>query len=186
MENSKKYSRGCNPIQAGSGEYEVEENDRTFLVNLKNLTCGCRLWDLSGIPCKNAVVAIWVNREQPEQYVHPCYSREVYLDTYQFVIHPVPSYHEWVNSSLLQIHPPEYHKPTNRPKKRRKRAADEPKDPHKASRKNLTVTCARCLTLGHNSRACTKPPHPDSRIFKVFCLCNLVLNFYVNFVVYFV
>lgn len=159
LSSIKKHARSCNALCAGLLEFEVECDDRSFIVHLGNITFGCRLWDLSGIPCKH--------REQPEQYVHPCYSKEVYLDTYNNIIHPVPSHHEWDKSNLKQIQPPEYHKPTGRLRKQRKMDEDEPKNPHKASRKNGSVTYARCLTLGHNSRRCTKPPHLDSKLFKV-------------------
>lgn len=133
-------------------------------MNLNDWTCGCKLWQLSGIPCRHVVSTIWANREQPEAYCHQCYSKDVYLKTYNFIIKPVPSHHEWVHSNFAKIQPPLYHKPCGRPRKLRRKAANEPKNQHKQTRKGGTVTCARCLTLGHNSRACTLPFHPKSRM----------------------
>lgn len=72
------------------------------------------MWQLSGIPCKLSVCAIWANREHPKAFFHPCYSREVYLATYNYKINPVPTHHEWVESKSPKIQPPKYHKQTGR------------------------------------------------------------------------
>lgn len=58
LELNKKHARNCNALCAGLLEFEVECDDRSFIVHLGNMTCGCRLWDLSGIPCKHACAAI--------------------------------------------------------------------------------------------------------------------------------
>ncbi|XP_057421001.1 uncharacterized protein LOC130735344 [Lotus japonicus] len=41
-----------------------------------------------------------------------------------------------------------------RPKKKRVRAADEPRDPHKLQRFQSTVFCGNCRRAGHNIRSC--------------------------------
>ncbi|KAL4581762.1 hypothetical protein LXL04_006290 [Taraxacum kok-saghyz] len=50
------------------------------------------------------------------------------------------------------------------PKKKRRRAADEPKNQtRKLSRKFLTVTCGKCHNKGHNSRTCKGQGGPRQR-----------------------
>ncbi|KAL0396178.1 UNVERIFIED_CONTAM: hypothetical protein Scaly_0066200 [Sesamum calycinum] len=44
---------GCIPIKSDDKHYQVSCFDGTqYSVDLENATCGCRKWDLSGIPCK--------------------------------------------------------------------------------------------------------------------------------------
>ena len=38
--------------------------------------------------CKHGVAAIFVNREKPEEYTHPCYYKDAYVETYKT---PIPS-----------------------------------------------------------------------------------------------
>ncbi|CAL5375968.1 unnamed protein product [Camellia sinensis] len=68
-----------------------------------------------------------------------------------------------------KLNPPEAKKLVGRPKKLRNRQADEPRNPHKASRKNINVTCAKCLQKGHNQRSCKKKLHPKSKMVKQRC-----------------
>lgn len=112
---------------------------------------------MSGLPCSHAISAIQFNYEQPEAYVHEYYSKSRYLDTYAFMIHPVPDMHEYEEGGQ-KLNPPEAKKLAGRLKKLRNRQADEPRNPHKASRKNINVTCAKCLQKGHNQRSCIAIP----------------------------
>ncbi|GJU35581.1 mutator type transposase [Tanacetum coccineum] len=61
------------------GLYQVSGpwNDQV-VVNVVARTCTCRIWELTGIPCKHVVATNWVmslNNEAgiPEEWVHPCY-----------------------------------------------------------------------------------------------------------------
>ncbi|XP_073152403.1 uncharacterized protein [Henckelia pumila] len=47
-------------------------------VDLSSRSCSCRKYDLTGIPCKHAVCAIWCKKEDPEAYVHSYYTVETY------------------------------------------------------------------------------------------------------------
>ncbi|KAL4567999.1 hypothetical protein LXL04_023598 [Taraxacum kok-saghyz] len=67
-----KYQVGC-PWQ---DQYVVDLNDRS---------CTCRNWEITGMPCKHAVAAIWdmiANSEDSspvEEYVHPCYKTTTWI-----------------------------------------------------------------------------------------------------------
>ena len=121
LEILKVEARNCFPYFAGDLKFEVDCNDTTYGVDLETRSCGCRMWDLTGIPCKHAVSAIYVNRETPEAYVHPYYSKETYLRTYAFMIHLVPGQHDWVETNFDKLLPPNVRKPPGRPKKLRRR-----------------------------------------------------------------
>lgn len=48
-----------------------------FVVNIKERTCSCRAWQVSGIPCKHAIAYITsIPGAKLEDYVDECYSIE--------------------------------------------------------------------------------------------------------------
>ncbi|XP_030969820.1 uncharacterized protein LOC115990099 [Quercus lobata] len=70
--------------------YEVDNERERHVVDLVNRTSSCRVWDLTGIPCKHGVATIIVNREKLEDYTHPCYYKDAYVETYKTPIPPMP------------------------------------------------------------------------------------------------
>ena len=58
LEVEKERAKYCKPIQAGVDLWQVTSGHQTHAVNLQVHTCGCRKWDLSGIPCNHAISAI--------------------------------------------------------------------------------------------------------------------------------
>ncbi|KAL7253648.1 hypothetical protein ACSBR1_008065 [Camellia fascicularis] len=85
----KVQARNCFATYCGDRKFEVDCGDTTHIVDLEERKCSCRMWDLSGIPCKHAVSSIFVQREKPEDYVHPYYSKQHYLVAYNSMMHPV-------------------------------------------------------------------------------------------------
>ena len=71
--------------------YEVDNERERHVVDLVNKTCSCRVWDLIGIPYKHGVATIFVNHEKLEDYTHPCYYKDAYVETYKTPIPPMPS-----------------------------------------------------------------------------------------------
>ena len=105
-----------------------------------------------------------MSQEKPKDYIHACYSKEVYLRAYNHMIHAVPGMHDWVQSGMEPVAPPLYRRPTGRPKKLRRRETDEQPTSSRVFRRNRKMTCARCLKTGHNTRSCKGPVHPNSRL----------------------
>ncbi|KAF2300158.1 hypothetical protein GH714_010043 [Hevea brasiliensis] len=58
-----------------------------------------RRWELNGIPCAHACAVIFGNNEEPEDYVHDCYSMRTYLRVYSHVIHPINGHDMWPKAS---------------------------------------------------------------------------------------
>ncbi|XP_019198890.1 PREDICTED: uncharacterized protein LOC109192644 [Ipomoea nil] len=79
-------------------------------VDLENKKCSCRKWDLTGLPCKHAVCAIWKKNGNGAVYdfVHPCYSKETYLKIYKASINPMAGPDEWPISAQSPLLPPIY------------------------------------------------------------------------------
>lgn len=143
---------------------------------------------MTGIPCCHGVTAIQKDRSRIEDYVHPYYTRDGYLAAYSYMIHPVPDIYEYVQTGLQPLNPPLAKKLGGRPKKARKKQADEPSakkkgDEQIASRKNLNVTCGKCLQVGHNKRTCKNRLHPKSKMMKV-TLCFIFLLYALLFYLY--
>nr|KAJ0200557.1 hypothetical protein LSAT_V11C600303890 [Lactuca sativa] len=64
----------------GAGKYQVASTwQDQYVVNLNEISCTCRSWEITGFPCKHVVSAIWNKFENGEDapdvedWVHPCY-----------------------------------------------------------------------------------------------------------------
>ncbi|KAK9190966.1 hypothetical protein WN943_019576 [Citrus x changshan-huyou] len=116
-------------IVQASGELNFQVMDaaysppRRFMVKLKSRTCDCGYWEIAGLPCQHAMVAIGYARHAIEEYVPAWFATQTYLNTYS--------------------------KKVGRPKKSRKRAENEP---NKKKRK-LFVICSFCGGSNHNLRS---------------------------------
>ncbi|KAL0015406.1 hypothetical protein SO802_002475 [Lithocarpus litseifolius] len=154
LEKLKVESKPFSATPAGSFLYEVASQYERHVVDLVKKTCSCRYWDLNGIPCKHAITAIYTNLETPETYTHPCYHKEAYMEIYKELLPPMPGQLEWAETGQPAPVAPHIYKPPGRPPKQRKKAADEPRNPYKASRMNRPVRCGKCKKEGHNSRGC--------------------------------
>ena len=71
--------------------YEVDNGRERHVVDLVRKACICRIWDLIGLPCKHGISAIVKSLEIVEDYVHPCYLKETFVETYKEIIQPMPS-----------------------------------------------------------------------------------------------
>nr|KAJ0211729.1 hypothetical protein LSAT_V11C400224450 [Lactuca sativa] len=135
----------------GSGKYQVTSMmfDQ-YVVNLKEGTCSCRYREITGIVCRHVVCAIWEHIQNGEKAQQPEY----------WVQHggkyPINGRSMWPKSRCpTTLKPPTHHTQVGRPKKKRRRAIDEPTNQSKnLSRKFLTFTCSKCHNKGHNSRTC--------------------------------
>ncbi|KAK4386171.1 hypothetical protein Sango_2487700 [Sesamum angolense] len=122
-----------------------------------------QLWHVSavGYPCCHAIAAIDYHRLKMEDFIDECFKKEVYLKVYSHMIHPVPGMHDFEDSKMGRVEPPDVIIKMGRPKKCRKKDANDVKET--ASRRGLTHTCTICMKKGHNKRSYTNPPHPNSK-----------------------
>ena len=143
QDKSEKLKHESIPFSAAltsSFMYEVDNGRERHVVDLTKKACSCRIWDLTGLPCEHEISTIVKNLEKMKDYVHPCYLKETFAETYKEIIQP----------ALIAPH---VYKPHGRPPKQRKRDLEEPSNPYRVSRMNKTIKCGKCKK-GHNARGC--------------------------------
>ena len=127
--------------------------------------CSCRRWELTGIPCKHAIAAIWFSAANggvvalPENWVHPFYHLKTWKMMYQFKIKPTNGRLLWPKSDCpIKMLPPKHHKKTRKPKKNRRKTTEELSQPlvkgSKLQKIGKTMTCRICHKEEHNARTC--------------------------------
>jgi hypothetical protein len=165
FESIKKAATKYIVLWNGGDQYQVVGpfGDQC-VVDVIQRTCTCRRWELTGMPCKHAVATIWNmarNNQKvglPEAWILPLYKLDTWKHVYNYKVYPINGRTMWPKSIVPTIiTPPTHHKPVGRPKKLRRKSAMELEDLSRGgrlSRKNTTVTCAKCGNKGHNSRSC--------------------------------
>ncbi|KAL0388202.1 UNVERIFIED_CONTAM: hypothetical protein Sradi_2702000 [Sesamum radiatum] len=136
----KEESRNCHLLVAGDYEFEVQDENINYIVNLRERTCNCRVWDISGIPCRHAALGISHRREDLDSYCDSRFFKENYIKAYKYSIHPVPDQTFWphgvdVTPTLL---PPIIKRMPGRPKKSRRKEQGEESN---AIRRSNMVKC---------------------------------------------
>ena len=154
LEKMKVESKGFYAMPSGRFVYEVDNEKERHVVDLVRKTCNCTVWNLTGIPCKYGVATIFVNHEKPEEYTHSYYYKDTYVKTYKTPIPPMSGQSEWISSGQPAPIAPTIYKLPGRPPIKRKRDADEPRNPYRVSRANKPIKCGRCQKEEHNIRGC--------------------------------
>lgn len=150
IKNLSFDSRTCRAFNSGGGHYEIKDGKSTLPVNLNERTCLCNAWQISGIPCKHGVRAILHNNEDPRQYCSEWYSCKRYKMAYSSSIFSIPDVEHWPEIDQPVINPPQMKRSIGRPKRNRKRDADE----ERKGKRSKTVMCSKCKCFGHNAKTC--------------------------------
>ncbi|KAK9225617.1 hypothetical protein WN943_010659 [Citrus x changshan-huyou] len=127
---------------------------RRFVVKLESRTCDCGYLEIAGLPCQHAMAAMGYARHQVQEYVPTCFSRQAYLSTYSVMFSPLPDQCTWEPTGRPLIDPPIVERKIGRPKKSRKRAANEPQK----EKRKFCVICSFCGGSNHNVRSCPLKP----------------------------
>lgn len=132
-----------------SGGYEM-------VVDLEEKKCACRKWEMSGIiPCYHVCACIAWRKMAYEDFIHPCYIKEVFLECYKHIVEPIYGEEEWKKTSYSKPLPPAVKPQTGRPKKKRNKASDViSTDPTRLKRQNKNVKYSYCCEYSHNIRTC--------------------------------
>ncbi|CAH9094980.1 unnamed protein product [Cuscuta europaea] len=139
---------------ASSYEFEVvDKTSRSFVVNLKEKTCSCRVFQLEHFICVHGVAAVGHRRGLScYDYISNYSFTHAWLSTYSGEMHPIGSSFDWeipdhVRSVICK--PPTcLTRPPGKPKKKRIPSIDE-----FPSRQR----CSRCMKGGHNKKSFTNP-----------------------------
>lgn len=151
LEAEKSEARYCKSVCAGRGIWQVSAFGNQYVVDLNKHTCGCRKWDLIGIPCLHVVSAIQGFKQRPESYVDDILTKDAYARTYCGMIYPVTDETQWEKTPFPDVDPPVARTQPGRPKTKRTRASDEPRVQGRSVAKT-TIRCSVCKEFGHNSR----------------------------------
>ncbi|XP_058733374.1 uncharacterized protein LOC131604981 [Vicia villosa] len=76
LEKTKREAKGWSATWHSDDDFSlfgVSNGVETYAVNLLQNKCGCKKWDLTGIPYCHAIACIWFNQKEPEEYVSSCY-----------------------------------------------------------------------------------------------------------------
>jgi hypothetical protein len=185
----RNESMDCVALYAGDDMFEVTGPDgRQFVVNMRRKSCGCRVWEMSGIPCVHACAAIRHSCKNAEDYVDEYFTVEMYKKAYEPVIYPMPSQEQWIPTQHDKLEPPVSRVAPGRPKKVRKRQVDErrdPKNPNRMRKFGARMKYSMCKGRGHNKRACPMrstqasvvlpTPPPDSVSLLIFIILYFLL-----------
>ncbi|XP_024162805.1 uncharacterized protein LOC112169929 isoform X2 [Rosa chinensis] len=164
--NKLKAATDCIPTFNGGDIAEVENIDRSKnVVDLRMRTSTCRRWDLSGIPCKHAISAIYLKRHDPDDYVAACYLKKTYMSIYNNFIQPVNSMDLWSRTEDPPILPPQYSRQPGRPKTARMKDASErvQEGGVKLGRVQRSLRCSNCKQVGHNLKTCQRHLPPKEK-----------------------
>ncbi|KAH6771697.1 hypothetical protein C2S51_010101 [Perilla frutescens var. frutescens] len=160
VEKHKYDRRDCIAHPALGGKFQVQLHEDRFVVNMGTRSCTCRAWDLSGIPCIHACSAIHFLKEDVADYVADYYTISKYIECFRCGLEPINGKTMWPEAVGDPVQPPLLRKMPGRPKKKRRRAADENEPTKSKSARifGIVITCKRCLQPGHNSRTCKNKP----------------------------
>ena len=160
LEEAKHHSRFCQSIKAGPDLFQVTSGESTYAVNLLLHTCGCRKWDMCGVPCNHGVSAINKAKLQPEDFVHDFFKKPMYKAAYSPIVFPVPGPDLWPKTRTPDIEPPVFkEKPGNKETKRRKSKFEKPAP--KDTSRMATITCSNCNRTGHRYTSCKQALKPS-------------------------
>ncbi|XP_015696575.2 uncharacterized protein LOC102717739 isoform X1 [Oryza brachyantha] len=126
---------------------EADNSTKRHTVNLEHHTCSCRVWQITGKPCKHALAWICTNRHSIEDFVSPYYSVAMFKQAYAGRVPPMTNRSQWPIIDIgFKVYLPKQKRGAGRPRVQRIRDCLE------AGRKK--VLCRRCKRFGHFEKTC--------------------------------
>ena len=119
-------------------------------VNINERTYDCKVWNLSGIPCKHATAVLINKRADLESYCDFSKTKEFCIRAYNEVIHPIPDVKFWppIEVNPSKVLPPVLRRKAGRPRKARRREQGEAPAVGQGKRSS-TLKCSLCQQFGH-------------------------------------
>lgn len=155
LNSADDQSRFCTLTQSSDDVYEVDYRGDTYVVNLREKTCSCFHWNLTGLPCPHAMSCIVDKRAELEPFIHEAYSKVKYTLAFANSVSPMPSVKHWSKvSQEIEPLPPPFKKLPGRPnlKKRKKEAGEGTSK--QVTRPRAPRKCAKCGVHGHTIKTC--------------------------------
>lgn len=86
LEDSLKLIRYCHVIWNDEDDYETLAWGTKYVVHIKNLSCDCRAWQITKIPCCHAICALLHKGMELDNEVHNFYKKALLLEAYDIVL----------------------------------------------------------------------------------------------------
>lgn len=127
--------------------HEVEHNRVNYVVDMNEKTCGCRKWQMVGIPCVHAACVIIGKKEKVEAYANEYYTTKKWRETYKDGIKPVQGMMLWPRLNRLAVLPPPWRR--GNPERPSNYARRKGRNEYGSSKTTLTrrkrvITCSNC------------------------------------------
>ncbi|KAM7278591.1 hypothetical protein ACFE04_005725 [Oxalis oulophora] len=110
-------------------------------VSLENWDCSCKVWRLTGLPCRHAIAVFELTGRSPYDYCAQYFTSENYRLAYAESIHPVPNVESRIKTENEVV--------VNPPATRGRRSKAESTELFKRQ-----LQCSKCKGLGHNKLTC--------------------------------
>ncbi|GJY76040.1 transposase, MuDR, MULE transposase domain protein [Tanacetum coccineum] len=153
-QSGKKKMKSATWVVKGVNAYQYEVSDGQYIreVNLQTGICGCRKWQLSGLPCGHVIaITRYLGLTDCVHYVADWFKKPKYQGTYSESIHSLGNMQQWeFPENIQKAIPPRMDNPQpGRPKntKRIQSQGEEPK----------IIRCTRCTQTGHRRDQCGQP-----------------------------
>lgn len=82
LDKTVEYGRYCVVTDVGNDEYQVNDGFTNFVIKLKYSYCGCKYWQIIGLPCKHASACIANKRDNFEKYCDRMFSYSMIISAY--------------------------------------------------------------------------------------------------------
>ncbi|KAG8375031.1 hypothetical protein BUALT_Bualt10G0057300 [Buddleja alternifolia] len=145
-------------------KFEVRHYMDNHIVYLNDRHCSCGMYQLVGYLCCHAVASLNYHNMSHDDYVDDYLKKDIYVRVYSHMINPVPGMHDFEESPIGSVEPPNVKVRVGRPRKVRRRDGNDRRDPNCVSRVGFTHTYAIYLQQEYNISTYTNPPHPNSTV----------------------
>ncbi|KAF6143821.1 hypothetical protein GIB67_016742 [Kingdonia uniflora] len=128
----------------------ISKDGKKWKVNLKERTCDCNEWQVTGLPCVHAYYVINHMRLNWVGYCSECHMVSSYVKTYSSLVLTISDPSLSDKTVNIEVLPPALVRGAGRPRKVIRKYDDEGRSQHKRYHK--------CGYLGHNKKTCKGPP----------------------------
>ena len=123
VKKNKEGIQGWSVSSVDNTTYQVHDFKSGGIVNLREKTCSCRYWQLTGLPCGHVIMVLMhLKNENCGHMAIDAYKIETYRRTYEQAVYPLSELSDWevpdylmiVNPPVMEIHQAGRPKNTNR------------------------------------------------------------------------
>ncbi|GJX76512.1 transposase, MuDR, MULE transposase domain protein [Tanacetum coccineum] len=153
-QSGKKKMKSATWVVKGVNAYQYEVSDGQYIreVNLQTGICGCRKWQLSGLPCGHVIaITRFLGLTDCVNYVADWFKKPKYQATYSDSIHSLGNMQQWeFPENIQKAIPPRMDNPQPGRPKNTNRIQSQGEEPR-------IIRCTRCTQTGHRRDQCGHP-----------------------------